>query len=58
MSKLGSRMIQSAREALADAAGEAADGFAVHKPVDVKALRTRLDLVQPELAARSRAGQT
>jgi hypothetical protein len=26
--------------------------------VDVKALRTRLDLVQPELAARSRAGQT
>ncbi len=52
MSKLGSRMIQSAQEALAYAAGEATAGFVVHKPVDVKALRTKLDLAQPEFAAR------
>lgn len=52
MSKLGSRMIQSANEALAYASGEASAGFVVHKPVDVKALRTRLDLAQPEFAAR------
>ncbi len=52
MSKLGSRMIQSANEALAYASGEESVGFVVHKPVDVKALRTRLDLAQPEFAAR------
>ena len=52
MSKLGSRMIQSANEALAYASGEVSAGFVVHKPVDVKALRTRLDLAQPEFAAR------
>ena len=52
MSRLGSRMIQSAREALAHAAGEASAGFVMHRPVDVKAIRTRLGLSQPEFAAR------
>jgi putative transcriptional regulator len=52
MSKLGSRMIQSANEALAYAIGEKSPGFAVHKPIDVKALRMRLKLAQPEFAAR------
>jgi putative transcriptional regulator len=52
MSKLGSRLVQSAREALAYASGEASEGFTIHKPVDVKALRTKLDLAQPEFAAR------
>jgi putative transcriptional regulator len=52
MSKLGSRMIQSAREALAYAAGETTAGFVAHKPVDVKAIRAKLDLAQPEFAAR------
>ncbi len=52
MSKLGSRMIQSSQEALAYASGEARAGFVVHKPVDVKAIRTKLDLAQPEFAAR------
>ena len=51
MSKLGSRMIQSAKEALAYAEGDTR-GFVVHKPVDVKALRKRLGLNQPEFAAR------
>ena len=51
MSKLGSRMIQSANEALAYAEGNT-KGFVVHKPVDVKSLRTRLGLNQPEFAAR------
>ena len=45
-------MIQSAQEALAYASGKATAGFAVHKPVDVKALRARLGLAQPEFAAR------
>ena len=52
MSKLGSRMIQSAQEALAYASGETTVGFVVHKPVDVKAIRAKLGLSQPEFAAR------
>jgi len=52
MSKLGSRMIRAAEEALAYAAGTGTDGSITHKPVDVKSLRTRLDLAQPEFAAR------
>ena len=52
MSKLGSRMIQSANEALAYAQGEASKEFVVHTPVDVKALRKKLGLNQPEFAAR------
>ncbi len=52
MSKLGSRMIQSAQEVLAYASGEPSVGFVVHKPVDVKALRAKLHLAQVEFAAR------
>jgi putative transcriptional regulator len=52
MSKLGSRMIRAAEEALAFADGEVSEGFVVHKPVDVKALRAKLDLPQPEFARR------
>ena len=52
MSRLGARMIRAADEALAYAAGEASEGFVVHKPVDVKALRARLALAQPEFATR------
>lgn len=52
MSKIGARMIQAAEEALAFAAGEAKAGFVVHTPVDVKALRAKLDLAQPEFARR------
>ncbi len=55
MSKLGTHMIQSAQEALAYASGERTRGFAVHKPVDVKAIRTRLGLSQPAFAAASSA---
>ena len=44
MSKLGSRMVQFAKEALAYAQGKTSKGFVVHKPVDVKALRERLNL--------------
>lgn len=51
MSKLGSRMIKAAEEALAYASGETS-GFVVHHPVNVQALRARLDLAQPEFAAR------
>lgn len=51
MSKLGSCMVQSAQEALAYAPGGATAGFVVHKPVDVKAIRTKLGLSQPEFAA-------
>ena len=52
MGKPGSRMVQSATEALAYAKGEASQGYAVHKPVDVRALRKRLGLNQPDFAAR------
>lgn len=51
MSKLSNRMTQSANEALAYASGKTM-GFVVHKPVDVKALRAKLHLAQPEFAAR------
>lgn len=52
MSKLGSRLLQSAEEALAYATGEKTKGFAVHAAIDVKAIRTKLQLAQPEFAAR------
>ena len=52
MSKLGSRMIQSANEALAYAKGETSKGYVIHKPVDVRALRKGLGLNQPDFAAR------
>ncbi len=52
MSRLGSRMVKAAEEALAYASGESTDGFVVHHPVDVRALRAKLELAQPEFAAR------
>ncbi len=52
MSKLGTRL-KAADEALAYAGG-AETGAVLHKPIDVKALRTKLHLAQPEFAARYR----
>ena len=52
MSKLCSRMLQSAKEASAYSQGNGARGFTVHHPVDVRALRKRMGLNQPEFAAR------
>jgi putative transcriptional regulator len=52
MSKLGTRLMQSAQEALAYATGGATEGFAVHTPIDVRAIRGKLQLAQPEFAAR------
>ncbi len=52
MSKLGSRMVKAAEEALAYARGETTEGYGDYRPVDVRALRARLDLAQPEFAAR------
>ena len=51
MTRIGTRMIASAKEALAYAEG-ARDGFVTHDRVDVRALRTRLGLLQTEFAAR------
>jgi putative transcriptional regulator len=55
MSRAGSRILQGAREALAFAKGEAnASAYRVHVPaeVNVKAIRNKLGLSQPEFAAR------
>ncbi|MBR0663274.1 helix-turn-helix domain-containing protein [Roseomonas hellenica] len=52
MTKVGHRMLTGAREALAIARGEHVPGAVVHTPVDVKALRARLGLTQPEFAER------
>jgi putative transcriptional regulator len=54
MSKAGSKLLKSARNALAYARGEVSNGFAVHVPeeVDVKSIRTRLGLSQPEFSLR------
>ncbi len=55
MTKAGERLIQSAKEALAFARGEAEDkDFTVHVPTDfdVKALRKKLKLSQAAFAAR------
>jgi putative transcriptional regulator len=52
MSKAGGRILRSIREAQAFASGEVTEGFGVHDFVDVKALRARLGLAQPEFAAR------
>ncbi|MDE1901780.1 MAG: transcriptional regulator [Alphaproteobacteria bacterium] len=54
MSKAGSKLIKSARQALAYARGEACDGFVAHVPeeVDVKSIRKRLGLTQPEFSLR------
>jgi putative transcriptional regulator len=52
VSKAGDRILKSVREAQAYARGEVVDGFVLHEFVDVKALRARLGLAQPEFAAR------
>ena len=52
MSKAGERILRGIREAQGFASGEVTDGFVVHEFVDVKALRARLGLAQPEFAAR------
>ena len=54
MSKAGSKLIKSARQALAYARGEITEGFAAHVPeeVDVKAIRLGLGLTQPEFSIR------
>ncbi|EAT59661.1 helix-turn-helix domain-containing protein [Chlorobium ferrooxidans] len=54
MSKAGSKLIKSATHALAYARGEISEGFIAHVPeeVDVKSIRTRLGLTQPEFSLR------
>jgi putative transcriptional regulator len=52
MSRAGSRILQSVRDARAYARGETAEGFAVRVPanVDVKAIRTKQGLSQEAFA--------
>lgn len=52
MSKLGARMLQSARQAAAYARGETTAGFVRHDPPDVKRIRTSMKLTQAAFAAR------
>jgi putative transcriptional regulator len=54
MSKAGSRILRSVREARAYARGEITEGFVVHYPqtVDVKAIRNRQGLSQEAFAQR------
>ena len=54
MSKAGSRILKSARQALAYAKGEADKGFVAHVPdeVDVKLVRQTLNLTQEQFATR------
>ena len=55
MTKAGERLIQSAREALAFARGEADEAaYGIHFPpeVDIKAIRKRRGLTQAEFASR------
>ncbi len=55
MSRLGQRLIRSAKEARAFARGEAdiaSYKISVPRKVDVKALRTRMRLTQEQFAAR------
>ena len=54
MSKLGQRLLRSAREARAFARGETTEGFVVHVPqqIDVKAIRAKLAMTQQEFAQR------
>jgi putative transcriptional regulator len=54
MSKLGKRLIESAKQARAYARGELAEGFIAHVPddIDVKALRRRLGYSQSEFSRR------
>ncbi len=54
MSKAGSRILRSVRQARAYARGESTEGFVVRVPehVDVKAIRTKLGLSQETFALR------
>jgi putative transcriptional regulator len=54
MSKAGSKLIRSAKQALEYARGETTEGFVAHVPdeVDVKAIRQSLGLTQPEFSLR------
>jgi len=54
MSKAGSRILQSVRNARAYARGDTTEGFIAHVPddVDVKAIRAGLDLSQEAFALR------
>ena len=54
MSKVGSRLIKSARQALAYARGEQSTGFVVHVPeeVDVRAIRKKLGYSQAQFSKR------
>jgi putative transcriptional regulator len=54
MTKAGEKILAGARQALAFARGEAAEGFVVHEPplVDVRAIRRKTGLSQARFAAR------
>jgi putative transcriptional regulator len=52
MSKLGQRLIRSAKNAGAYARGEATEGFVRHDIPDVKAIRAEMDLTQQQFAER------
>jgi putative transcriptional regulator len=54
MSRAGSRILRSVRQAQAYARGETEEGFAVHVPedVDVKAIRNKTGLSQSAFALR------
>lgn len=54
MSKAGSKLIKSAKQALAYARDETSEGFVAHVPeeVDVKSIRVSLGLTQSEFSHR------
>ncbi len=54
MSKAGSKLIKSAKQALAYARGETNEGFIAHVPeeIDVKSIRIALGLTQSEFSYR------
>ena len=54
MSKAGSKLIKSAKQALAYARGEASGGFIAHVPeeIDVKSIRLAMGLTQSEFSYR------
>ena len=54
VSKAGSRILRSVRNARGFARGEVSEGFVVHVPeeIDVKAIRQKLDLSQEAFALR------
>ena len=54
MSKAGSKLIKSAKQALGYARGETSEGFVAHVPeeVDVRSIRVALGLTQSEFSHR------